>query len=70
MIIYRTAEINIDTGMVTAIAITICFPISHFTFFGFSAAPTPMTDIVMTWVEETGAPMIVEIASDEAEKKL
>ena len=56
------------TGMVIIIAIRICVPTDHFTFLGFSAAPTPITDIVMTWVDDTGAPARVEIARDEDEK--
>src|SRR5512137_220465 len=55
-------------GMVTIIAIRICVPTDHVTFLGFSAAPTPITDIVITWVDETGAPARVEIAIDEDEK--
>ena len=56
------------TGMVIIIAIRICVPTDHVTFLGFSAAPTPRTDIVMTWVDDTGAPASVEIARDEDEK--
>ena len=56
------------TGIVTIIAIRICVPTDHVTFLGFSAAPTPSTDIVMTWVDDTGAPARVYIAMEEDEK--
>jgi hypothetical protein len=62
------AEITIVTGMVTIMAIRICFPTDHFTFLGFTAEPTPITDIVITWVDDTGAPARVEMAMEEEEK--
>ena len=43
-------------------------PVDHFTFLGFSAAPTPSTDIVMIWVDDTGAPAHVDTAMDADEK--
>ena len=55
-------------GIVTIIAIRICVPTDHVTFLGFSAAPTPSTDIVITWVDDTGAPARVDIAMDDDEK--
>src|SRR5512136_336937 len=56
------------TTIVIAMAKRICFPTDHFTFFGLSAAPAPITDMTITCVEETGAPARVEIPIDEAEK--
>src|SRR5512139_3031485 len=54
MIRYRTADITMVTGMVMIIAMRIWVPVDHFTFRGFSAAPTPSTDIVMICVDDTG----------------
>jgi hypothetical protein len=49
-------------GMVTSNEMTICRPTVHRIFFGFSAAPTPRMEEITTWVEETGAPAMVERA--------
>jgi hypothetical protein len=68
MTTYSTADISMERGMVTIMATRISLPTDNFTFLGFSAAPAPVTDIVITCVEETGAPAKVEKARDAVEK--
>ena len=48
-------------------AATISFPTPQRTRCGFSAAPTPITEVVITCVDETGAPSRVERAIVAAE---